>query len=115
MYADTVQEQVVRNLLPRATLVKVEGDAFDVDVVAEGRVHAALVGTFAPQALVGRAPETLFLPLAEPLQTARTAMAARKGDPDFVNYLNSWLAFQTSTGWIEARTKHWSDLQNWPR
>ena len=115
VYANTVQEQVVRNLLPHATVVPVDGDALDVDVAAEGKAHAALVATFAPQALVGRAPEKIFLPLAEPLQTTQTAMAARKGDPDFVNYLNSWLAFQKSTGWLEARTRFWSDFQNWPK
>jgi len=115
VYAGTVQEQVARNLLPRATLVKVEGNVLDVDVAAEGKAHAALVATFAPQALVTHAADRIFLPLGEPLQTTRTAMAARKGDPDFLNYLNSWLAFQRSTGWVEARAKHWADPANWPK
>lgn len=115
VYEGTVQEQVVRNLLPRATVIRVEGDALDVDVAAEGKAHAALVATFAPQALIAHAADRIFLPLSDPLQTTRTAMAARKGDPDFLNYLNSWLAFQKSTGWVEARTKHWADAANWPR
>lgn len=115
VYEGTVQEQVVRNLIPRATVVKVEGDALDVEVAAEGKAHAALVATFAPQALIAHTADKTLLPLGEPLQTTRTAMAVRKGDTDFLNYLNSWLTFQRSTGWIEARTRHWADPANWPK
>jgi len=115
VYAGTVQEQVVRNLLPHATVVKVEGDDSEVDVAVDGKAHAALVATFAPKAQVAQAADRIFLPFGEPLQSTSTAMAVRKGDADFLNYLNSWLVFQKSSGWIEARTKHWADPANWPK
>jgi polar amino acid transport system substrate-binding protein len=35
-------------------------------------------------------------------------MAIRKGDADFLNFLNSWLKFQRDNGWIEERRRHWT-------
>lgn len=81
--------------------------------VLEGKAHAVLVPTFAPQVLVGAAPDKLFVPLERPLESTITAIAVRKGDYDFVNYLNSWLQVQRDDGWLEDRIDFWADPRNW--
>jgi polar amino acid transport system substrate-binding protein len=55
----------------------------------------------------------LFLPLGKPLSSTFTAMGVRKGDPDFLNYLNTWLAFQRDEGWLGERTAYWSSATEW--
>lgn len=116
VYAGTLQERIAMRVLPRATLIRVEGDDDHLAPVLEGKAHAALVPTFAPDVLVRLAPDKLLLPLAEPLQSTVTAMAVRRGDPDFLTYLNNWLlihSVQSGDGWLKERAKFWSDPANW--
>ena len=113
VYAGTVQERVARKMFPRATLVPVTGNEIELDAALGGKAHAALVTTFAPRVLMGQAADKLFLPFAEPLQSAESALGLRKGDPDFLNYLNSWLSFQRNVGWLDERVRYWAEPQDW--
>jgi polar amino acid transport system substrate-binding protein len=113
VYAGTGQEVVAGRLFPRATLVKIEGDADPLAPVLEGRAHALLVTTPAPQLIVDRAPDRLVMPFEDALQTATTAAAIRKGDADFLNFLNSWLAYQTEDGWLGERQQYWFRGSDW--
>ena len=40
-------------------------------------------------------------------------IGVRKGDPDFLNFLDSWLAVQRDEGWLDERMSFWSDPANW--
>ena len=113
VYEGTIQEEVARRHFPDADLMTVSGDEFEQYPVLEGEAHAVLVPTFAPQVVVGAAPDKVFLPLTEPLESTITAIAVRKGDFDFVNYLNSWLQVQRDDGWLEERIDFWADPRNW--
>ena len=113
VYAGTIQEGIARSLFPRAQVIKVEGDADQLGPVLEGKAHATLLTTPTPDIVVQSAPDRLFLPAEAQLQTTTTAAAVRKGDPDFLNYLNSWLAFQRQSGFIGARTEYWFKSKEW--
>ena len=109
-YAGTMQELLARRDFPQATLLLVKGDEDHLDAVLQGQAHAALVPAFAPRALVGAAPDKLFLPLGEQaVATAQTAIAMRKGDPDMLNYLNTVLEFHRSSGWLPERVRYWTE------
>lgn len=113
VYGGTIQEDLARRLFPRAQILKVEGDADQILPVLDGKAHAALLTTPTPNLVVQRAPDRLFLPAVGPLQTTATAAAIRKGDPDFLNYLNSWLAFHRQSGFIEERSQYWFKSADW--
>lgn len=113
-YGGTVQEGLAKRLFPQARLLRVEGDADYLDPVVDGRAHAALVPSFAPEAMLGTAGDRLVLPLAEPVASTVTAFGVRKGDPDFLNFLDNWLRFQRDSGWLGERARYWSDPANVP-
>lgn len=113
VYAGSIQERLAKRHFPQATLVVATGDEDQLAPVIAGKAHAALVPTFAPQLVVRAAPKKLFLPLGKPLSSTFTAMGVRKGDPDFLNYLNTWLAFQRDEGWLGDRVAHWSTATDW--
>jgi polar amino acid transport system substrate-binding protein len=115
VYAGSSQESVAARLFPKATLVKVEGDADPVAPVVEGKAHALLVTTPTPQLVVNQAPDRLFLPLQDPLQTTTAALGVRKGDVDFLNFLDSWVAFQREGGWLAERQNHWFRTTDWAK
>jgi polar amino acid transport system substrate-binding protein len=96
-----------------AQIVKVEGDGDQIAPVVEGKAHAALLTTPTPDLVVRAAQGQLFLPSGSALQSTATAAAIRKGDPDFLNYLNSWLAFQRQSGFIDERTSYWFKSAEW--
>jgi polar amino acid transport system substrate-binding protein len=103
----TPQEQVARQLFPRARLLPLD-DGSELLAVRDGRATAALVPTLSAEALIGAAGDGLFLPLAEPLARTSAAMAVRKGDPDWLAFLNTWLELQREQGWLEERARHWA-------
>lgn len=113
-YGGTMQEGIAKRLFPQARLMRVDGNADYLDPVAQGRAHAALVPTFAPEAMIGTDGDKLVLPLAEPLVSTVTAFGVRKGDPDFLNFLDNWLRFQRDSGWLGERARYWSDPANVP-
>jgi polar amino acid transport system substrate-binding protein len=105
VYSNTAQEKLARRLFPRARILRVDGN--EVSVVANGDAHAALVPTLAPEALLQRAPAKLFLPRETPISYTPVAFGVRKGDPDFLNFLNTWLTLRRGEGWLEERARHW--------
>ncbi len=115
VYAGSSQEGLASRLFPNATLVRLEGDADPLVPVLEGKAHAVLVTTPTPQLVVAHSPERLFLPLADPLQSTTTAAAIRKGDADFLNFLNSWIAFRRESGWLPERQHYWFRTTEWTK
>lgn len=103
---DPAQQAIARARFPRARVTPVDDDP--LLVVSEGRAHAALVATLAADAVVASGPQRWFLPSTEPLARTSAGMAVRKGDPDFLAFLNSWLDMQRESGWLAERTRHWA-------
>jgi polar amino acid transport system substrate-binding protein len=112
VYPGSVQEQVAQRLFPRATLLSLK-DTDELGPLLKGRAHALLLPTLAPQLVARVAQGQLVLPLAEPLARASAAFAVRKGDPDFVSFLNTWLAVQREQGWLDERASYWSTSTDW--
>lgn len=109
VYSGTTQEQVAQRLFPLATLIRLTGGADHLEAVLSGKADAALLPTVLPQQVVAGAPDKLYLPLAEPLSGVPVALATRKGDPEFIGFLNTWLDMQRYDGWLGERAGFWVD------
>jgi len=57
--------------------------------------------------------DRLFLPAGSEMQTGSAAMAMRKGDVDFLNLVNSWLAYHRESGWVTERYDDWFGSTDW--
>jgi polar amino acid transport system substrate-binding protein len=66
------------------------------------------VATLSAEAVVASAPQRWFLPTPEPLARTSAGMAVRKGDPDFLAFLNTWLDMNRESGWLAQRARHWA-------
>jgi polar amino acid transport system substrate-binding protein len=104
--SDPAQQSVAKARFPRATVVPVDDDP--LLVVSEGRAQAAVVATLSAEALVSSAGSRWFLPSSQALAQTSVGMAVRKGDPDFLAFLNTWLDIQRESGWLGERTRHWA-------
>ena len=109
VYADTPQVELAKRLFPSARLMMLNGTENQLTPVIEGKAQAALVPTLNPAMLVARSGGRLNQPFPEPLARTHTAFAIRKGDADFLNYLNTWLLLQKESGWLDDRLHHWNN------
>ena len=41
------------------------------------------------------------------------AFAIRKGDPDFLAFLNNWIINNREEGWLETRYDYWFGGRDW--
>jgi polar amino acid transport system substrate-binding protein len=103
---DPAQQAVAKARFPLASVSPVDDDP--LLVVTEGRAQAAVVATLAADAVVASAPKRWFLPSNEPLARTSAGMAVRKGDPDFLSFLNTWLDMQRDSGWLAERGRYWA-------
>ena len=111
--AGAIGEQVARSAFPKATIQPFE----DVDVALEalltGKVTAFVAKSPAPEFLLVKAGNKLFLPLADPLAKSSEAFVVRKGDLDLLSFLDTWIRYQQDTGWLAEKRKYWFDGFAW--
>ena len=57
--------------------------------------------------------DTLDLPLAEPLVTYKAGLAVRKGEQEWLNFLNARITARSSDKWLEATHDYWFESLAW--
>jgi len=108
----TTAEEIGSLTFPNAKIKLYEEDQALFKDLTEDKISAAISDAPRPEAVAKGFPGivTTFL---KPLATFPAAFAVRRGDPDFVNFLNSWIQERTVNGWIERRRKHWFNSFDW--
>jgi len=109
----TGMEELAARRFPRARLVRIDINDEPLAAVLEGKAHAAVVMSPAVRVIVQASGAALFLPEGAELEAASAALAVRKGDPDFLNFLNAWLTYHTETGWLMERYDYWFTSTEW--
>ncbi|MGF7183504.1 transporter substrate-binding domain-containing protein [Tunturiibacter psychrotolerans] len=98
---------------PKASIqTYTEDSALFTDLVA-GKLAAAVADSPRLEILGKLYPDAIAVPDVAPLGTFPAAFAVRRGDMDFVNYLNSWIAARKADKWISTRRKYWFKTTDW--
>jgi len=108
----TTAEEIGSLTFPNAKIKLYEEDQALFKDLTEDKISAAISDAPRPEAVAKGFPGIVTTPL-KPLATFPAAFAVRRGDPDFVNFLNSWIQERTVNGWIERRSKHWFNSFDW--
>lgn len=111
--AGAIGADVARRAFPKATIKAFDDEDALIDAVLTGKLTAGVGWSPAPEFLVARAGDKLFVPLAEPLARSREAFAVRKGDPDFIAFLDAWIRYHQDTGWLAEKRKYWFESFAW--
>jgi polar amino acid transport system substrate-binding protein len=82
------------------------------DLVA-GKLTAAVADSPRLDILSKLYPDAVSVPTIAPLGTFPAAFAVRRGDMDFVNYLNSWIAARSADKWFDSRRIYWFKSTDW--
>lgn len=99
--------------MPKATLRLFDDDAQAFQEVMNGNAHAMASSEPKPSLWSITYSETLYKPFEESFFNIPSGFAIRKGDPDFLAFLNSWIQIYTANGWLKERNDYWFKTNAW--
>jgi polar amino acid transport system substrate-binding protein len=106
---------VTSNAFPDAQLKTYVEDGDLFQALLDGKIYAAVADSPEPEIISKLYPEQADLPATKVLATFPAAFAARRGDMDFINYLNSWIEARTINKWLERRRNYWFRTTDWEK
>lgn len=109
----TVYDELAKARFPRAKIQYFDDEAAMMEAVGEGKINAAMASTPGPEFAMKHGGARIFRPLADPMQTMDESFVIRKGDVDFLNYLNTWIRYYERNGWLKERRKYWFEDTDW--
>lgn len=111
--AGTVSEEAARQLFPKASIKTFNAENQAEDALVKGLLHAFVRTEPVPRFIALRHPKEVDVPINKPLIATREAFAVRKGDNDFVNFLNAWIVARDADAWLTSTHKYWFESLNW--
>lgn len=109
----TTAHLAAKNFLPNATLKVFAEEPQTIQELLVGRAHALVASNPLPKTLAKDHSDKLHLPLDEDFTREPIAFAVRKGDPDFMNFLNNWIRLNFANGWLQNRYDYWFNSNAW--
>jgi len=110
---DSVGEKLLNRQFPQATLKSFNSESQAIAALLDGNVYAMISSTPRTGYLLNQHNKEIFLPFKEPFSTYAEGFGIRKGDADFLNYLNTWIQYNTQNGWLPQRHYYWFDTIDW--
>jgi len=104
---------IASNAFPNAQLKTYAEDSDLFNDLLEDKIYAAVADSPRPQIVAKLFPEKVDVPSSKALATFPAAFAVRRGDMDFINYLNSWIEARTVNKWLERRRNYWFASMDW--
>lgn len=109
----TTAVEAARKHLPKAQLKFFDNEAQTVQEVLNGRAHAVVASEPFPAFQALKHKDQLFLPVTKAFTREPIAFAVRKGDPDFLNFLDGWIRVVDDEGWLTERHNYWFRTDAW--
>ena len=109
----SVAEEMIGVMLPEATVQTYDDDNVLFQDLVAGRINAAAADSPRPEIVAKLFPASVLVPSVPPLGRFPAAFAIRRGDPDFVFFLNAWIASRESDHWLEQRRTYWFKTLDW--
>ena len=100
--------------MPKAVVRMFDDEAQALQEVLNGRAHAMVASAPFPEQQAIRNADKLYLPLkGETFTKEPIGFAVRKGDHDFLNFLNNWVLVAGFEGWLAERYDYWFKTMDW--
>lgn len=109
----TTAAKVAEKLLPKAKLLLFSEEPQAVQEVLTGRAQAFISMAPKPAFEAVAHKDKLYLPFSGTFTREPNAMAVRKGDPDTLNALDSWIRAVEAEGWFQERFRYWFETRDW--
>ncbi len=111
--AETVSEGLARRVFKKASIVVFQKSNEAEDAIVSGKIQAYVESNPIPRFIALDHPEKVDVPLSKPLLATQTGFAINKGDPDFLNFLNSWIISRQADTWLQSTHNYWFKSLKW--
>ncbi len=112
---ETVSLAAARQLFSKAKISSFKTAEEAQKALLEGSAHVYIASIPQPRFLAHRYPDKIDLPLARPLLTDKVGMAVKKGQQEWLNFLNSWVTARQADKWLSATHKYWFGSLKWSK
>jgi polar amino acid transport system substrate-binding protein len=109
----TTAAETAKNFLPNAKKLFFDEESQTIQELLNGRVQAVVASNPLPFNLAKEYADTLYLPLSDDFTKEPISFAVRKGDPDYLNWLDNWVRVTMSKGWLQNRYQYWFYTSEW--
>ena len=109
----TVSEGLAKRIFSKASIMAFKKSKNAENAIVSGKIHAYLEAKPIPRFIALDHPSKVDVPLSEPLLATKAAFAINKGDPDFLNFLNSWVTAREADTWIPSTHDYWFKSLQW--
>ncbi|PLX85966.1 MAG: amino acid ABC transporter substrate-binding protein [Desulfuromonas sp.] len=110
----TTAAAAAKKYLPAAELRLFDDEGQALQEVLNNRADAMVASQPFPEFQSLKYQDKLYLPLGgETFTKEPIGFAIRKGDMDFLNYLNNWIMVRNLDGWLQERHRYWFTTQDW--
>ena len=109
----SVAEEMIGVVLPESTVHTYDDDNVLFQDLIAGRINAAAADSPHPEIVAKLFPASVLVPAVPPLGRFPAAFAIRRGDANFVFFLNAWIASRESDHWLEQRRTYWFKTLDW--
>ncbi|MCX8084461.1 MAG: transporter substrate-binding domain-containing protein [Calditerrivibrio sp.] len=109
----TTAAEVAKKYFPKAQIKLFDDEAQAIQELLNGRATALVASAPLPAFLAIEHPSKLYLPIKGTFTKEPIGFAVRKGDQEFLNFLNSWITVVSAEGWLEERKHYWFETKNW--
>lgn len=111
--ANTLAEYVSQTLFDRAKITVFPNKDLAEKALLEDRAHAYLASMPEVRFLALRHTGKVDVPIAKPLLASSEALAVKKGEQEFLNYLNAWVTARQTDRWLAIAHEHWFGTLSW--
>ena len=111
----TTAEDMVGVALPNAKIRTYTDDSRLFDDLIQGKLEAAVADSPRPEIVANLYPTNVACLCDTRLAAYPAAFAVRRGNLEFVNFLNSWIEAHTMDKWLEERRGYWFKTTDWAK
>lgn len=111
----TTAEDMVGEALPNAQIKTYTDDSRLFDDLIQGKLDAAAADSPRPEIVAKLYSTNVVCVCDTPLATYPAAFAVRRGNLEFVNFLNAWIASRAANKWLEERSAYWFKTTDWAK
>jgi polar amino acid transport system substrate-binding protein len=111
--SETVSEGLAKRIFNKAMVVSFKKSNVAEEAIVNGKIHAYLETKPIPRFIALDHPNKVDVPLSQPLLATKAGFAINKSDPDFLNFLNSWITAREADTWLPSTHDYWFKTLKW--
>jgi polar amino acid transport system substrate-binding protein len=110
---DTLSHSVAKTLFDKANVVVYATAKEAGQAAVSGDASAYLASLTQARFLSLNYPDSIDLPVADPLLASKEAIAVKKGEQELLNFLNAWVTARQADLWIATSRDYWFETLEW--